>query len=781
MKKLTTLFLLLFLAAGINYAQEKTQIVRGKVIDTDSKFPLESVSIAIFDTAYINGTETDKDGNFIIEKIPLGRINIKVSLIGYYNTFIPEIVVSSGKEVFVNIELKESIITTEEIEVTADMEKDKPVNSMALISSKSFTVEETRRYAGSFDDPLRAVQSFAGVVSSPNLNTNGIIIRGNSPKGLLWRLEDIDIPNPNHFSYAGQSSGGLTIFSSQLLTKSDFYTSAFPPEFGNALSGVFDMRFRNGNPFRREFTIQAGIQGIDISAEGPFVKGKSSSYLFNYRYSIFSFLQLIDKEMENKIPSYQDLSFKLNIPTGDIGTLTLFGIGGISKSKFDPEQDSTKWEDLEDRKKSTLNNKMGAFGLSYGLLSGKNTLWKSTISGSYNEVFFEEGLINTSYRYEPSDEVNYKTSRLSVSTALNHKFSTVHTNKTGITYSKLFFDADISSQQENTGIFMQFADDEGNTNLLQAYTQSKFDFFYRLSITAGLNYSLFRFNNNYSVDPRFAVRWLLTDKQAISLGYGKHSQLEDISVYLSENNYGSGVVYNPNKELDFSRAHHFVLGYDIAFRNDLRMKIETYYQYLYDIPVMRNSYYSMLNNPGGYFNDSLINEGTGRNFGIDITFEKYMTDNFYYLVTASLFDSKYKGGDGIERNGRYNGNYVFNILFGKEFETENKNVWGINLKINYTGGQYYIPVDLESSIAADREILDYGKIYTKRLNSFLYLDFSLTYRMNYSKASGIFTLQVKNLLNQKPAIGYEYNAVLQQVEARTELGITPMFSYRLEF
>ena len=781
MKKLATLFLLLLLAAGINYAQNKTQIVRGKVIDTDSKFPLENVSVAIFDTAYINGTETDKNGNFTVEKIPLGRINIKASLIGYNDAFIPEIVVSSGKEVFVNIELKESIITTEEIEVTADVDKGKPVNSMALISSKSFTVEETRRYAGSFDDPLRAVQSFAGVMSSPNLNTNEIIIRGNSPKGLLWRLEDIDIPSPNHFSFAGHSSGGITIFSSQLLTKSDFYTSAFPPEFGNALSGVFDMRFRNGNQFRREFTVQAGIQGIDISTEGPFAKGKSSSYLFNYRYSIFGFLQLIDKEMENKIPSYQDLSFKINIPTGDIGTLTLFGIGGICKSKFDPEQESSKWKDLEDRRKSTLNNKTGAAGLSYGLIIGKNTLWKTAFSGTYNEIFFEEGLLNNSYQFEPSDEVNYKTSRLSFSSALNHKFSAVHTNKTGITFSKLFFDADISSREEKSGIFAPFVNDDGNTNLLQAFTQSKFDFSDRLSLTAGLNYSLFGYNNNYSFDPRFAVRFLLTDKQALSFGYGKHSQLEDISVYLSEKDSGNGIISNPNKELDFSRAHHFVLGYDIAFRNDLRMKIETYYQHLYDIPVMRNSYYSMLNNPGGYFNDSLINDGTGRNYGIDITFEKYMTDNFYYLVTASVFDSKYKGGDGVERNGRYNGNYAFNILIGKEFETKNKNVWGLNLKVNYTGGQYYIPVDLESSIAANREILDYDKIYTERLKSFLYLDFSVTYRMNFSKSSGVITLQVKNLLNQNPALGYEYNALMKRVEEKKELGIIPMFSFRFEF
>jgi hypothetical protein len=298
-------------------AQELTQTIRGQVTDVDTKKPLAGAVITVLGTEPEQGAETQADGSFSIENVKLGRYSMQVSLMGYNTEIFPEVLLTSGKEVTLDIALKEKIVRTEEIKVTADIEKDKPLNPNALISARSFSVEEARRFAGSVDDPLRVVQSYSGVTSSPNVNTNGIIIRGNSPKGLLWMLDGVDIPNPNHFGYIGQSSGGMTIFSSQVLANSDFFTSAFPSEYCNALSGVFDMKFRNGSKYTREYAFQLGIQGIEFAAEGPFKKGSDATYLFNYRYSMLGFLQLFDETMKNKVPSYQDLSFKMNFPTKD--------------------------------------------------------------------------------------------------------------------------------------------------------------------------------------------------------------------------------------------------------------------------------------------------------------------------------------------------------------------------------------------------------------------------------------------------------------------------------
>jgi hypothetical protein len=761
--------------------QELTQTIRGQVTDVDTKQPLAGAVVTVLGTEPKQGAETQADGSFSIDKVKLGRYSVQVSLIGYNTEIIPEVLLTSGKEVTLNVALKEKIVQTEEIKVTADIEKDKPINPNALISARSFSVEEARRFAGSVDDPLRVVQSYSGVTSSANVNTNGIIIRGNSPKGLLWMLDGVDIPNPNHFGYIGQSSGGMTIFSSQVLANSDFFTSAFPSEYGNALSGVFDMKFRNGNKYTREYALQLGIQGIDFAAEGPFKKGSDATYLFNYRYSVFGFLQLFDESMKNKVPSYQDLSFKLNFPTKGLGTFSLFGIGGIAKSKYDPEKDSTQWKTYEDITMSVLNNKTGTVGLTHNIVVGPKTYINTMLSGSYNEVQWEKGNMNSAYIVSKTDDANYKNSKLSFNTFINHKFSSHLTNKTGFEFKRLFYNVRVSAQNPFSGIYSEYLNDNGGTNLIQAYTQNKIDITDNYGLNAGVHFSYFALNKNYSIEPRVSMRWAFTPTQSISFGYGNHSQLEDISVYLSKKHLAGGTVTIPNTNLDLGKANHFVAGYDKMFSQNLHLKIEAYYQHLYDIPVRPNNYYSTLNNPGGYFNDSLMNSGTGKNFGIDITFEKFLSDNFYYLVTASVFQSKYKGGDGVERNTRFNTGYVFNLLLGKEFNVTKNNILGINLKTSYTGGEYYIPIDLASSITQSREVLDESKIYTERFPDFLFIDFTMTYKMNYKKFSGTFALQIKNLLNQKPDAGYVYNPYAKTIEKQINLGIVPMISYKIEF
>jgi hypothetical protein len=278
-----------------------------------------------------------------------------------------------------------------------------------------------------------------------------------------------------------------------------------------------------------------------------------------------------------------------------------------------------------------------------------------------------------------------------------------------------------------------------------------------------------------------AMRWQAAPRHAFSLGYGKHAQTEDIGVYLTNVVVTPEMKVQPNRQLDFSRSHHVVLGYDFLIRPELRFKTELYYQYLYDIPVMHGNYYSLINSSGGYYSDTLVNDGTGRNAGIDFTFEKFLARQYYYLVTVSLFDSKYKGGDGIERNTKFNSNYVVNVLAGKEWTIRKKNILGVNLKASLTGGEYYVPIDLEQSTLQHREVLDETRAYQVRLPDFYYLDLTLTYRTNHKKFSGIWAIQVKNLLNQKPATGYVYNDFNQSVEPVRSMGIVPFLSYKIEF
>ncbi|MBK7867985.1 MAG: TonB-dependent receptor [Ignavibacteriales bacterium] len=313
--------------------------------------------------------------------------------------------------------------------------------------------------------------------------------------------------------------------------------------------------------------------------------------------------------------------------------------------------------------------------------------------------------------------------------------------------------------------------------MLQAYTESKIDLSDNFSVNLGVYWQQLLLNDRSSLEPRAAFSYNFLPNQSISVGYGLHSQMENLGVYLARDANG----IQSNKNLDFSKAHHFVVGYTINFDSDKQLKIEVYDQELYSIPVIPGSSYSMINNPGGYLNDLMINKGEGRNRGIDVTFEKYLTEGYYYLATASLYDSKYTGGDGVERNSRYNGKFACNFLFGKEFIFDNGNILGLNLRTSFTGGEYYEPVDLPLSIRQNREVLDLANAFNESLKNFYYIDISLLYRINYETFGITFALQIKNLLNEKPVTGYSYNTLLKGLDENRPLGIIPMFNCKIDF
>ncbi|MGA3012515.1 MAG: TonB-dependent receptor [Bacteroidales bacterium] len=774
------IFFFLFLP-GMILAQMPSQVIRGKVIDAELKTGLEGANVIVLNSEPILGVTTAHDGTFKIQNVPVGRHSLKVSFVGYRTTVIPEILVSSGKETVITVELEEVVVNEKEVEIKASVDKDKPVDRMALVGARSFNTDESRRYAGSVDDPMRAVSNLAGVVSNAGDNSNEIMIRGNSPKGLLWRVEGVDIPNPNHFAYVGTSGGGFTIFSSQVLSNSDFYTAAFPAQYSNAISGVFDMRFRNGNNEKYETAIQAGIEGLELSSEGPFSKSHTSSYLFNYRYSILYFLQYIDPWLKNSLPSFQDLSFKLNFPTPKAGTFSFVGIGGISSIKSTPEKDSTSWNTIDDRSQSLTSNHMGAVALIHQIYLTRQSYLHSFISATYSDIINYDRLMTNKYDLNTEDSTYQKNYRFTGSITYNQKVGTRLTFRSGISYTQLFYNMDISSTNPLTGIYGVVTRGNGNTGLLLAYGETKTFITNDFEFTGGLSYSYFLLNSHYSLEPRLAIRWQINQKHALSAGYGMHSQLEDIGFYLSGAEVNQTSTVPVNKSLNFNRAQHFVLGYDFLIRQDIRFMTELYYQYLYDIPVKPGSYYSQINSTGEYFNDTLVNKGTGRNVGIDLTFEKFLTRQYYYLMTISLFDSKYKGGDGIWRNSMFNTNFVINALGGKEWTIHRKNILGLNLKASFTGGEYYVPIDLQKSILQHTEILDETNAYKPKLPDFFYLDLTITFRTNHKKFSGIWALQVRNLLNQHPNVGYIYDDFKHAIEPQSSLGIIPLISYKVEF
>ena len=393
MAQIKTIFLLTMLLIGygtVVTAQEKTekhsnltQNVRGRVLDGESKQPLPGVVVVTLSNNQLNAM-TDDDGYFVINSVPVGRQSFLLKYMGYEDAVISEVMVTSGKELELNVAMTESLQKLEEVTIKASGDNGRALNEMATISARSISVEETKRYAASFADPARMAMNFMGVSNAGDLD-NGIVVRGNSPKNVLWRLEGIEIPNPNHFSELGTTGGAISMLNANVLGTSDFYTGAFPAEMGNALSGVFDMKFRNGNPDKREHTFQLSTLGTELATEGPFKKGGKSSYLLNYRYSTLALIQNV-VDFGGVLPKYQDASLKLNFPTEKAGTFSVWGLGGYNNASKDPIKDSTKWTEDDPNFVLDSDNTMGVGGISHVILLNKNSYLKTVVSASHQKT-----------------------------------------------------------------------------------------------------------------------------------------------------------------------------------------------------------------------------------------------------------------------------------------------------------------------------------------------------------------------------------------------------------
>lgn len=773
------LHLFLIVSVCITAQTGPTQTIKGIVLDKESQQPLPGATVVVVSTNPSIGGTTDANGYFRFANVPIGRHSIKVSYLGYEPYDMNEILVTSGKEIVLNIGLKESSIGLKEVTVTDNSNKERAQNAMATLSAIQLNVEQANRYAGGFDDPARLATTTAGVAG--NLSNNGIVVRGNAPKGVLWRMEGVEIPTPTHFANITTfGGGGITALSSQMLANSDFYTAAFPAEYGNALSGVFDLKVKTGNSEKTEYTLQAGFIGLDVAVEGPFVKGKKSSFAFNYRYSTFSLLGPLLPNNADGI-RYQDLCFKLNFPTQKAGTFTVWGVGALDVNPQKAESDSTLWKYNENKEEGTNNLGMGAIGLNHKMIVGHKSFINTSLSASGNKLDHKQWRYTEDMDLLPLEKVIYNNWKYSFSTYLNHKFGGRHTNRTGFIVDNLNYHYDISSTDVLGSPLVQIVKERANQNLLQVYTESKVDITSQLSMNVGVHAQYFSLNQNHSIEPRIGLTWKFAPKQSLSLGYGNHSQLEMLQIYMVRRPLGSSYT-EPNKNLDFTKANHFVLGYNWKINENMNLRIEPYFQYLYNVPVIPDSSFSLINLDRNWFiQDSLTNKGTGINKGIDITFERFLQQGYYYLVTASIFDSNYKGCDDIEHNTRYNKHFVVNLLGGKEWMLRNNRLLSINGKVTYMGGDCISPLDQQASLIKKDAVYNEYRAFADRKPNVLYADFTINYKINKRNHSSTWSLKIINALGAKEYAGYRYNYKTGNMEMESVAMIIPDLSYKIEF
>jgi hypothetical protein len=702
--------------------------------------------------------KSDSLGYFAFPKLPLNSYQIRVRALGYEEFSIPKIELIAGKESYLAIEMEEKPIFLQEVRVQAEKSKEVAKNEFTLVSARQFSLLEAQRYAGGFQDPARMALNFAGVTNAGSDQNNEIIIRGNSPKGLLWRMEGIEIPNPNHFGDGqGSTSGIISMINSTSLANSDFMSGAFPAEYGNASSGVFDLSLRRGNNQKKEWMTTLSVVGLDVAGEGP-LGNKGGSYRVGLRYSTLEILLksgLVNINTGNFKPAYRDLNYLFELPTKKSGTFTLWGIAGANNT-----------EDIKTTTSDFTNSQVVVGGLSHKLpvKSGhiKTVLAYMTES---TEIIQETRSVTTR-----EQTYQYPTWRLN--SYYLHRFSSTAQLKIGVNMSQLGYNL---YEFRNKLIYLN---DKDKTFYWQQYIQFHKKWTSQLSMTAGIHRFEFELNKAQGWEPRMSVLWETKSGGRLGLGLGVHSRLDPLSLYFYKRYTGS-TSRLPNMNIKPAISLHQVISYDQRIGENTRLKLEAYVQNISQAPVdsNRNSPFSLLNYSSGIPTQVLENSGIGENKGIELTLERFLSNDFYYLITASVFDTKYQAKKNVWYNTQFNNNYAANVLVGKDFRQK----FSVNLRYLIRGGNRYTPINLSESIKRNTTVLTSSQIMQAQYPTFQRLDLSIAYKLNRAKHTWTIRADLQNILDIDNVIEERYDSNAKALTYRYALPLIPILSTRVDF
>jgi hypothetical protein len=770
------------------------QTVRGTITDKDSKQAIPFANILLKDSNPPIGTTSDENGKFTLSDVPIGKQTLILSFLGYETFTLPNINVTAGKEVVLEINLVESFAALDEVVIVAEKRKEKTVNQFGTVSARSLNPEQANLYAASLGDPARQVQNFAGVTGGGDDLNNEIVIRGNSPNTLLWRLEGVEVPNPNHFTRL--TGGSVSMLSANVLAKTDFFTSAFPAEYGNGIAGVFDLRFRKGNNQKRETTIDVGVLGLGFSTEGYFSKTSKASYLVNYRYSTLGFLEKLGLNLTDGFnPTFQDLNYNINLPTTKFGTFNMYGLLGKNASN----SSETENEDIDENpstdnftNKTKSDESTFITGLGHRVFIKDQTYLKTNMTYSSNDAKQNDVLQNSGV-VDPLDSELFdsKSEAFRLSSFINHKFNSKHTLRSGFTLSHLKEKNTLSFTDKNDDGTLSTSKDEinGTANVFQSYVQWKYRMTENFTLNSGLHFLHFGKTNSSAIEPRLGLNYKLNNVHSFSFGAGLHSRAEQLPLYLTKDATNTNFL---NTNLKLSKALHYVVGYNWRINKNTLFKAEAYYQHLFDIPVDNSGEtgYNAINAQSfdifEIAETPLTNDGKGRNYGIEFTLERFLNKGFYYLSTLSLYDSKYKVGNGNYLNTRFNGNYVFNLLSGKDFAvgTKGNKTFGINAKFVLAGGQRFTGIDEAASIAGQNEVFSTTP-FTEKIKAYYRFDLGINYQWNKTKTTHNLSLNIQNITSRinTTELDYFFDELTNRiVTTKSEQnGLIPVLKYSINF
>jgi hypothetical protein len=701
---------------------------------------------------------------------PIGIYEVRVERVGFEVMRVPEIWLRAGKEEVMRVELVPAENALDAFTISTLARRDpSPLGALDI------TVEQSLRYPAMFFDPAR-VAGTSAAVGTANDQANHLAIRGNSPNANAWLLEGAEMVNPNHLSNAGTrtdlptlSGGGVNILSAQMLGPSRLLTGSLPTDRGNALGGVMDVGLRPGNNAEQEWTVQAGLIGLDVATEGPFAKGKRGSYLANYRYSTLGVLGAAGVDLGDEAITFQDLSLHVTLPFGKRGEVRVFGLGGTSSNVFKAETDTALWEFDKDNSDITYTAKTGAAGASLKLPVGKRGLLRTTVLLSATE--------------QEREQVNYDTDLVEVSRGtyrLSEEKLSVVAAYDGAVGGRFRYTVGGSAMQRD---LTNLREEDITGWLLRPYANGRWSATDRLLLSLGVGYAQYTFNTSEAVEPRASVEWRMRKERRLALTYGWRSMLpwqQVMNVYFTKGNPW-------NEDIGLTRSEDIVLDYDHPLNDRVALHVEAYSQRLFDLGVPDPGLFlsndvtngTMVNAWDELVYTDLVAAGKATNMGFELTVDHRFAKGFFYQVNGSVYNSQYELSDDGTKGTRWNGNYRANLMGGAEWskvKEDRVRTWGVSARLAVAGGLRYTPI-----VEARRGFYYYGEPWSAQLNDFFRMDLRVYLKRDRKGRTGMWALDLQNLTNRQNEAYVYYDQRKGEIVTKYQLGLIPNLSYRIEF
>lgn len=763
MKRLVVILCLVAMQPGL--AQELVQQVSGFVGERTSGQAIAGAVIEIKSGSRVAGAmATDTAGYFNLSVAP-GRYLIQVSHLGF-QPIVEELLVIAGKQARLRFELTEQVTQLTEIQVSA---------SPAFNPSPGATdisIEKTIRVPANFFDPLRMASSMPGM-ATVNDQGNALVIKGYSPNSLLWKVEGLDVINPNHLANAGTLSdrpvsfgGGVSILSSQVIDKTGFFAGSFPAQYGNVLSGVVDMSLRGGNKTQNEYTAQASLIGIDLAAEGPISKNGKSSYLANYRYSTVGLLSQLGVNFGDEQINFQDLTFHLDVDQKKGAHLSVFGFGGLSSNRFKSKPEA-EWKEEKDRYTIAFDGKV--FGVGFRQTGGNK--WKWMIGSALSGQEQDRSSQSTPVPYQHIISESYVGQQTMVSTRASVK-RTLGRNQleAGLTSNYINDDLRVTTF---TPLYVNsfFPNVKGVVTgfLHQPYLdwQSAFKGGWKTDVS--VRYVQFSFNQTNSFEPRATIQKSMGGA-TLSASYNKTSQRQQTQTYLADN----------NRSLELTKAHQFLLEYRQRLSAQSKLVVGVYNHLLFDVPTTTaGPIYSTLNQWEDFAPTDLVSQGKGHNRGVELSFDRSFDNKFYFAINGSIYKATYSNASSGQLDSRFNGGYTSSTMIGKEWGTS-AHSFGIHTRFIYVGGMRQPSIGLFDSITYGTTVYA-NYLYTVQLPDYWRPDVRLSWRKNKANYTRTFSIDIQNIANRQNVAYYYFDSYTRDVEVKRQLGIIPVLVYRVDF